>query len=92
MSADHATGGSARHPSHDAVEKRLGPWQTFAGETPTAKELIEAGDAIANGEETASETACMQTLRYVWRRQKMPHGSEWKRAETACENALEASR
>lgn len=94
MSAEHASGDEVRHPDHGDVEERLGAWPTIAGETPTAKQLTREAERIT-AEETDVETTeqlAMQSLRYVWRRQKMPHSKDWKEAEAACEDVLEVTR
>jgi len=92
MSADRPSGDSVRFPDHEDVEDRLGPWQTFAGETPTATQLQSGAKDILDGDEKTTETMAMQSLRYVLRRQKLPHSREWKEAERACERVLEVSR
>ncbi len=86
-------GNTVRHPDHDEVAQRLGSWQTFAGETPTADQLQREAGRILDGEaDLPSERLAQQTLRFVWRRQDLPHRSRWKAAEADCEQVLEATR
>ncbi len=69
------------NPSPAYVAAKIGTWQTPIGENPRADELVEVGDAVLDGRETVSLRVAQQTLRYIWRRQKLPHGSPWKQAE-----------
>lgn len=65
-----------------------GTWSTIAGINPSAGELLEAADEILDDEATVSEGVARSTVQYVWRRQKQPHGSEWKTAEKRCMTVL----
>ncbi len=75
-------------PSDKFVAARLGTWQTVDGENPDGSELRDrALEIVESGENIGVEVA-RQSLQYVWRRQTLPHGREWKQAERACERML----
>jgi len=83
---------SARFPSEDRVEARIGTWETVAGQNPDADELLEEALDLLGSDESVSERLAQQSLRYIWRRQKLPHGRTWKQAEGACQRLLEEAR
>lgn len=76
--------------SHEFYE--IGSWSTISGENPTARELVEDADAVLEGTKSVSECRIRRTLQYIWRRQKHPHGAEWKLAEKRCSAALKEAR
>lgn len=78
---------SAQFPTEDVVESRIGTWETIAGQNPSATELVTAAEEILDGQVNSSEHLLQRTRQYIWRRQKMPHGAMWKRAEELCEQA-----
>jgi hypothetical protein len=80
---------SAQFPSDQRIEARIGVWDTVAGENPSAHELIDAAEEILDGDVNSTPAQLRRTVRYIWRRQKFPHGHEWKRAEELCERARE---
>ena len=75
-------------PSDDYIRERLGAWSTIAGTNPDADDLVERALEILENQEQVSERLAKQSLQYVWRRQGLPHGDEWKRAENACRRVL----
>ena len=79
-------------PSKKYVAARLGTWQTIAGENPGGAELRDRALEIVESDETVSPELAKQSLQYAWRRQKLPHGTEWKQAERACQRVLRETR
>lgn len=79
---------SVHFPSSGEVRSRIGTWETIAGQNPDAHELVDAAEAILDGRETATERLAVRSVQYVNRRQKLPHGTPWKRAEDRCTRVL----
>lgn len=71
-----------------SAHESIGTWSTIAGINPGAAELVEAADEILGGEATVSEVVARSTMQFVWRRQNLPHSSEWKLAEKRCMSVL----
>ncbi len=80
---------SARFPSDDRVEARIGTWETIAGQNPDADDLLDRALELLGNDELVNERLVQQSVRYTWRRQKLPHGKTWKQAEEACQRLLD---
>jgi len=73
----------ARRPTDERVRRKVGQVHTIAGVNPGARELEDEAKRLAIKPDETNENAVVRTFNYVLRRQKLPHGSEWKDAENA---------